>query len=307
MERQKTDEKNLTKSRRSPSIGAQPLKGPTVDMMLAMSATAESGETQEKLARNSSLLQPTQTKTEGRSSPVIVSKKPYDSEKKSTLEVPLAEPAKDEIRKRQPPVLASVKEDLVEEDTAIALQDQKQVEEKPLMATFPELEAKAAQPAAQASEINPEVLQGNFAIERIWYDQEKPVGTIRVEVEETLGHYAEWLGVTAWEIRRLNGFPYGKAIRIAQQIKIPLHRVSKEEFEEKRYEYHKELSEDFFASYRVEKVKFYYIKKGDTIWNLSLEEFEIPLWLIKKYNINLDFNTLVPSQKLLIPIIEKNV
>jgi membrane-bound lytic murein transglycosylase D len=167
------------------------------------------------------------------------------------------------------------------------------------------LDVEAAKPAAQAPEINPEVLQGNFAVARIWHDQGKPIGSIRVEVEETLGHYAEWLGITAWEIRRLNGFSYGKVIRFDQQIKIPLHQVSKEEFEEKRFEYHKELSEDFFASYRVEKVKFYYIKKGDTIWDLSLAEFEVPLWLIKKYNIDLDFSALVPSQKLTIPIVEK--
>jgi hypothetical protein len=32
----------------------------------------------------------------------------------------------------------------------------------------------------------------------------------------------------------------------------------------------------------------------------------VPLWLIKKYNAHLDFNVLVPSQKLIIPIIEKN-
>jgi membrane-bound lytic murein transglycosylase D len=301
----KTDGKNLTKSRRLPSIEAQPLTSPTVDMVLAMNATAESGEAQEKLTPDSSLLQTRQKNAERRSSMDLAVKRPTDSGEKNALESPPAEPAKGEARKEQAPVLASLEEDLVEEHTAIGSEDQKQVEAKPAMATFSELEAESASPAAQVREINPEILQGNFAIERIWYDQGKHIGTIRVEVEETLGHYAEWLGVTAWEIRRLNGFPYGRAIRIAQQIKIPLHRVSKEKFEEKRFEFHKELSEDFFASYRVEKIKFYYIKKGDTIWNLSLDEFEVPLWLIKKYNADLDFNSLVPSQKLIIPIVEK--
>jgi membrane-bound lytic murein transglycosylase D len=47
------------------------------------------------------------------------------------------------------------------------------------------------------------------------------------------------------------------------------------------------------------------IKRGDNIWTLANQEFEIPLWLIKKYNADLDFNALVPSQKLLIPVIEK--
>jgi membrane-bound lytic murein transglycosylase D len=271
MERQKTDEENQAKSQRLPSTEAQPLAGPTVDMVIAMSATAESGKTQEKNA----------------------------------LESPPIKPAKGVAEKEEPPVLAKLEAYLFEEQAPTGSQDHKQVEDKPKTATFPESDAKAAKPAVRAPEINPEILQGNLSVERIWYDQGKPIGTIRVEVEETLGHYAEWLGITAGEIRRLNGFPYGKAIRLAQQIKIPLHQVSKEEFEEKRFDYHKELSEDFFASYRVESVKFYYIKKGDTIWNLSLEEFEVPLWLIKKYNVDLDFSALFPSQKLLIPIIEK--
>jgi membrane-bound lytic murein transglycosylase D len=272
-EPRKTGEQSLIKSPRSLSIEAQPLTSPSVDLVLAMNATAEPLETQEKLVPDASLFQPAQEKSGSQSSAV----------------------------------LASQEADLAEEQEALASQDHKQVEEKPEAATLPELDAEAAKSAAQASEINPEVLQGNFAIERTWHDQGKPVGTIRVEVEETLGHYAEWLGITAWEIRRLNGFPYGKVIRLDQQIKIPLHQVSKEEFEEKRFEYHKELSEDFFASYRVEKVKFYYIKKGDTIWDLSLEEFEVPLWLIKKYNVDLDLSALFPSQKLTIPIIEKKV
>ena len=304
-ERPKTGEQSLIKSPKSLSIEAQPLTSPTVDLVLAMNATAESGETQEKLVTDASLFEPAPEKTEGPFSPVLASKKPYDSAEKNMLEFPQVEPEKGEARKEGLPVQASQEADLVAEQAVMASQDHKRVEEKPETATLPELDAEAAKPAAQASEINPEILQGNFAVERIWHDQGKPVGSIQVEVEETLGHYAEWLGITAWEIRRLNGFTYGKAIRLDQQIKIPLHQVSKEEFEEKRFEYHKELSEDFFASYRVEKVKFYYIKKGDTIWDLSLEEFEVPLWLIKKYNIDIDFSALLPSQKLTIPIIEK--
>jgi len=168
-----------------------------------------------------------------------------------------------------------------------------------------ETDAEVAQSEARTPEINPEILQGNLAVERIWHDQDKSVGLIRVEAEETLGHYAEWSGVSAWEIRQLNGFPYGRAIHLDQQIKIPFHRVSKEEFEEKRFEYHKELSEDFFASYRIEKVAAYYIKRGDNIWTLSRDEFEVPLWLIRRYNSHMDFNMLIPSQKLLIPVVEK--
>jgi len=163
------------------------------------------------------------------------------------------------------------------------------------------------EPVSIEPSLNPEVVQGNLAVKEIQTVHGRPVGIIRVEVEETLGHYAEWLEVSAAEIRRLNGFRYGEPIRINEAIKIPMRRVTKAEFEEKRFEYHKELAEDFFASYRVEKVQIYTIKRGDNIWTLSRELFEVPLWLIKKFNAHLDFSTLQPSQQVRIPIIiEKN-
>jgi nucleoid-associated protein YgaU len=154
--------------------------------------------------------------------------------------------------------------------------------------------------------MNADIVQGQLAIKRIRTYNGHSIGSIQVEVEETLGHYAEWLEVSASEIRRLNGLRFGRPLRINQSIKIPLQRVTKEDFEEKRFEFHKELAEDFFASFRVEKVETYTVRRGDSIWTISKEKFDVPLWLIKKYNIHLDFSELQPAQKLNIPIIQKN-
>ena len=161
------------------------------------------------------------------------------------------------------------------------------------------------QPSVQPIQ-SPDVVLANLGVENLQHDGGRLIGRIQVQVEETLGHYAEWLEISAGEIRRLNGFRYGKPIRISQSVLVPLRRVTKEAFEEKRFEFHKELAEDFFTTYRVEKVQTYTVKKGDNIWTLSRDQFEVPLWLIKKYNAHLDFHMLRPSQKLLIPIIEKN-
>ena len=164
-----------------------------------------------------------------------------------------------------------------------------------------------AEPVSIEPSLNPEVVQANLAVKRIQTQHGRIIGIIQVEVEETLGHYAEWLEVSAAEIRRLNGMKFRDPIRINEAIKIPIDRVTKEEFEEKRFEYHKELAEDFFASYRIEKVQIYTIKRGDNVWTLSKENFEVPLWLIRKFNTHLNFSTLQPSQELRIPVItEKN-
>jgi membrane-bound lytic murein transglycosylase D len=148
---------------------------------------------------------------------------------------------------------------------------------------------------------------GNLSITRVVLNKYRPVGIIQVEIEETIGHYAEWLGVRASEIRHLNAIPYGQVIHIGQQLKIPLRRTTKEAFEEQRFEYHKELVEDFFSTYRVEAVQIYCIKKGDTLWTLANEEFELPLWLIRRYNPDTDLATLIPSRNLRIPVVEKAI
>lgn len=153
--------------------------------------------------------------------------------------------------------------------------------------------------------INPAVIIGNLQIEEVIQKNGKNFGVIRVEAEETLGHYAEWLGVRAQDLRRLNGLRFGQAIRVHQQIKIPLEKITKEGFEEIRYEYHKEMEEDFFAAYRIESIRHYKVRSGDNIWTLCQNEFELPFWLIRKYNADLNFSGLKPDQKLLVPVVEQ--
>jgi membrane-bound lytic murein transglycosylase D len=154
-------------------------------------------------------------------------------------------------------------------------------------------------------EPDPEMVTGSITVEKVIQQENRSVGIIQVEIEETIGHYAEWAGVRARDIRRMNKIRYGHPIRLGQKLKIPLHRVNKEAFEETRFEYHKELVEDFFAAYRVDALKIYSINRGDNIWTLSRDVFELPLWLIRRYNSNVDLSALIPSQNLRIPVVEK--
>jgi membrane-bound lytic murein transglycosylase D len=171
----------------------------------------------------------------------------------------------------------------------------------------PESENTPASDSASAGALDPKMVIGNLSITRVVSNDDRPIGIIQVEIEETIGHYAEWLGVRAAEIRHLNAIPYGQVIHIGQQLKIPLRRATKEAFEEQRFEYHKELVEDFFSSYRVEAVQVYCIQKGDTLWTLANEKFELPLWLIRRYNPDTDLATLVTSRNLRIPVVEKAI
>jgi membrane-bound lytic murein transglycosylase D len=133
----------------------------------------------------------------------------------------------------------------------------------------------------------------------------RPTGTIQVEVEETLGHFGEWAAVRTQEIRRLNRMPFGRKLRLHQKVKIPLRKASAQVFEEQRYEFHKRLQEDFFAVYRISEMRTYRVQRGDNLWTLCLDKFDIPMWLLKNCNPEIDFAALRIQQKLRVPIIEK--
>jgi membrane-bound lytic murein transglycosylase D len=150
--------------------------------------------------------------------------------------------------------------------------------------------------------VNPAVLSGNLSVQEVKALNGKPFGTIQVMAEETLGHYADWLGIATQKIRNLNGFSYGRPLRLSEAVKVPLDKTSKEVFEEKRFEYHKEIEEDFFDAFEIENFEKYKIRSGDSIWTVS-NKFETPLWLIIKYNPDVDFNKLKSMQELVVPVI----
>jgi membrane-bound lytic murein transglycosylase D len=162
---------------------------------------------------------------------------------------------------------------------------------------------EATTPASEL-EIDPDTVGGNLEVERVMMEKGKPVGIIQVEMEETLGHYAEWLEIPTRIIRRLNRFPYSKTLQLHMKVKIPLDKISKEQFEETRFEYHKKIQEDFFSFYEIESLQQYHLQKGDNVWTLCNDTFEVPVWLLKKYNPKVDFSDLRCTQKLYIPVIK---
>ncbi|MCA1794594.1 MAG: transglycosylase SLT domain-containing protein [Desulfotignum sp.] len=161
----------------------------------------------------------------------------------------------------------------------------------------------AALPASAANRVNPLVDTSNLKIQKIVDDNNARVGIIQVEAEETLGHYADWLNIPTSRIRSLNRLVFGTSISISQSIKIPLTAADPGRFEEKRFEFHREMEEDFFDSFMVSAVETYEIQPGDTIWSLCLKQLEIPFWLLKKYNPKTDFSAMHPGQTLKYPVV----
>ena len=129
--------------------------------------------------------------------------------------------------------------------------------------------------------------------------------SIEIQASETLGHYAEWLGIRAWDIRRLNGMAYRDPVIIGERLRLDFSRVNIPEFERARREFHSTLQQEFFANYRIQNVETYAVRRGDNIGGIAREQYSTPIWLLRQYNPTLDFNRIQIGQEIVFPLVEQ--
>lgn len=121
---------------------------------------------------------------------------------------------------------------------------------------------------------------------------------ITVEVDETLGHYAEWSRSSPEQIRRLNRIRSG--IRQGQRLLIPIAEGDSMSFHLQRIRYHQAIEEDLFMNYKVAGFSDHLIKRGETIAAICKDN-DIPFWLLRKYQEGRLQTRLAVGQKLRIP------
>lgn len=129
-------------------------------------------------------------------------------------------------------------------------------------------------------------------------------GSIVVQADETLGHYADWLEVRTSRLRSLNRMRRNSAVVIGRRTKLDFTHVSRESFERRRLEYHRTLQEEFFGSFTVTGTETHILRRGDTMWYLARQKYKLPVWLLRQYNPDLDFAALSPGAHMVIPNIE---
>ncbi len=128
---------------------------------------------------------------------------------------------------------------------------------------------------------------------------------ILVSTDETIGHYAEWLGIPTYRIRQINHMGGSSDIRIGGPILIPADQPALGAMMQTRLEYHMAIEEDFYGRYKVTDVKQKTLRRGEALWDICNGSDPIPLWLLKKYNKHLDFGKLLPGASLWIPTVEE--
>jgi membrane-bound lytic murein transglycosylase D len=133
-----------------------------------------------------------------------------------------------------------------------------------------------------------------------------PVYRIWVEADETIGHYADWLGLgSTRNIRNINGLSTGSDLRIGQSLQLPIDSGKQvDRFERRRVEYHQVLSESLKAHYALVGIVRYTVKAGETIWSLSTES-GFPVWLFYRLNPALKITSLKIGQEVILPKLRK--
>ena len=126
-------------------------------------------------------------------------------------------------------------------------------------------------------------------------------GRIRVATAESLGFYAEWLDVSAMDLRRLNHIALRQPVRIGERIRLDFRHVTPQQFEQRRLAYHRALQASYFASHRIEGTRHYVTRSGDSLWTLTQRFAGLPAWLLRQYNPDTDFYALRPGTRLVIP------
>ncbi len=128
--------------------------------------------------------------------------------------------------------------------------------------------------------------------------------SIEVQALETLGHYAEWLDLRASQLRRINGRRYGVPLVIGQRLKLDFSQVSSEEFERRRTAYQQDIQQDFFMGRQIQGTREHVVERGDSLWELTQQQYAVPLWLLRQYNPELDPDRLRLGMVLVIPILK---
>jgi membrane-bound lytic murein transglycosylase D len=128
-------------------------------------------------------------------------------------------------------------------------------------------------------------------------------GTIEIHPQETLGHFADWLGIRTQRLRDINGLAFRAPVEVGQRLKLDLGRVNADQFEGKRVAYHRDEQDAFFRDHRISGVVEHTIRRGESIWILSLRNYSVPVWLFRQYNPELDLHRVQPGVVVQIPLL----
>ena len=131
-------------------------------------------------------------------------------------------------------------------------------------------------------------------------------GTIEVHPLETLGHYADWLGLRTQRLRDINGLAFRTPVEVGKRIKLDFNNISAAQFETLRTQYHRQQQDTFFRNHTIAGVTEHVVRSGESVWILSLRTYDVPVWLFRQYNPELDLHNVRRGTRLNFPVLVEN-
>jgi membrane-bound lytic murein transglycosylase D len=128
--------------------------------------------------------------------------------------------------------------------------------------------------------------------------------SIEVLPEETLGHYADWLRVSSNDLHRLNNLRSQNAVRVGARLKLDFSKVDQARFESRRQQFHSNLQSQYFASWRISDTANYKIRQSDSLASV-VRANDIPMWLFRQYNPELNPGRIQIGQTVVIPKVQR--
>jgi len=130
--------------------------------------------------------------------------------------------------------------------------------------------------------------------------------TIEVQPLETLGHFADWLGIKTQRLRDINGLAFRTPLVVGRRIKLDFGKVEVANFENLRMAYQRQQQDVFFRDHTITGVTEHVIRRGESVWILSLRQYKVPVWLFRQYNPELDLHNVQPGTRIDFPVLVTN-
>lgn len=128
--------------------------------------------------------------------------------------------------------------------------------------------------------------------------------SIEVQPLETLGHYADWLGIKTQRLRDINRLAFRTPVEVGRRLKLDLGNSNAANFEQQRIAYHREQQDGFFRQHVIGGVQEHTIQEGESIWILSLRRYGVPVWLFRQYNPDIDLQKVRPGTTVRFPLLK---
>ena len=112
-------------------------------------------------------------------------------------------------------------------------------------------------------------------------------------------------GLRSGRLRKLNRLRDGQTLIVGRRLNLEFSNTTPERFEQQRIAYQQTRQLEYFARHQIAGVIEHPIAEGDSLWQLAVQQYDIPLWLLRQYNPDIDTDTVLPLQSVVyVPVVE---